>query len=157
MWSGFPEPGSIFFEDDPLNQELAHRYGIVVSTSHHEPMQRNMSEWRMSNKGKWVWEENKPNIAEFMRAGAERAHPYESILTLGMRGESDGAIESGDPRAILTDVIATQRNIISDVYGRPDGVRRKFPKIQFPLRSTFSPLIILNRGHGFVQRGSAVL
>ncbi|KAJ5153552.1 uncharacterized protein N7482_010030 [Penicillium canariense] len=122
MWSGFPEPGSIFFEDDPLNQELAHRYGIVVSTSHHEPMQRNMSEWRMSNKGKWVWEENKERIVDFMRAGAERAHPYESILTLGMRGESDGAIQSQDPRAILTDVVATQRDIINDIYGRPDGV-----------------------------------
>ncbi|KAJ5751960.1 hypothetical protein N7520_008877 [Penicillium odoratum] len=70
MWSGFPEPGNIFFEDDPLNQEIAN-----------------------------------------------------SILTLGMRGESDGEIQSKDSRVILTDVITTQRNIVNDVYGRPYGRR----------------------------------
>ena len=45
MWFGYPHPGNSFFMDDPLNQELADKYGIVVSTSHHEPMQRAMNEW----------------------------------------------------------------------------------------------------------------
>src|SRR5579863_8890122 len=32
--------GSAFSEDDPLNPKLADEYGIVMSTSHHEPMMR---------------------------------------------------------------------------------------------------------------------
>jgi hypothetical protein len=124
MWSGFPEPGSIFFTDDPLNQELADRHGIVISTSHHEPMQRNMSEWRQAKKGKWNWAENKPAIAQFFREGAERARPFESILTLGMRGESDGEIDATDPKATLTDILDAQRSIIREVYGESAGVNR---------------------------------
>ncbi len=131
MWSGFPEPGSIFFEDDPQNQKLADKYGIVVSTSHHEPMQRNMSEWRLSNNGNWKWDDNKTAIASFMRQGAERAYPYESILTLGMRGESDNEIDTTDPRSTLTDVIRTQRDIIKRVYGKPDGVNRVYNHLCF--------------------------
>jgi len=125
MWSGFPEPGSSFFADDPKNQQVADAYGIVVSTSHHEPMQRSTTEWRRGGKGPWAWAKNKEVITEFFTAGAERSQPYESIFTLGMRGEGDDTIDSDDPKATLTDVIATQRRILQDVYGRPDGVGRK--------------------------------
>lgn len=82
MWSGFPEPGSIFFADDPENQKLADKMGIVVGTSHHEPMGCNMSEWRASRKGEWAWETNKSNISEYFQAGARRSRPYESLLIL---------------------------------------------------------------------------
>ncbi|OAL48891.1 hypothetical protein IQ07DRAFT_542687 [Pyrenochaeta sp. DS3sAY3a] len=122
MWSGFPEPGSIFFTDDPRNQQAADAYGIVISTSHHEPMGRNMSEWRQSNQGEWAWEMNKDAIADFFKAGAERSKPFESVLTLGMRGDSDVEINSENPKATLKDVIQTQRDIIEHTYGRSDGV-----------------------------------
>lgn len=127
MWSGFPEPGSIFFLDDPENQRLADLYGIVVSTSHHEPMQNNMSEWRMAQKGEWDWEQNKSAITEFFTAGVQRAQPFESILTLGMRGDSDGEINAHDPKSTLRDVIITQRDIIKSLHGEPDGVGRGYP------------------------------
>lgn len=129
MWSGFPEPGSIFFTDDPRNQQAADAYGIVISTSHHEPMGRNMSEWRQSNQGEWAWEMNKDAIADFFKAGAERSKPFESVLTLGMRGDSDVEINSENPKATLKDVIQTQRDIIEHTYGRSDGVPRKLPTL----------------------------
>ncbi|CAO2656066.1 Nn.00g048690.m01.CDS01 [Neocucurbitaria sp. VM-36] len=122
MWSGFPEPGSIFFTDDPENQKLADSMGIVIGTSHHEPMGCNMSEWRASQKGEWAWETNKSNISEYFQAGARRSQPYESLLTLGMRGDSDVSIISDDPKATLKDVIEMQREIIQDVHGKVDGV-----------------------------------
>jgi len=34
-----------FNEDDPLNPKLADEYGIVMGTSHHEPMMRSQGEW----------------------------------------------------------------------------------------------------------------
>ncbi|CAK7227072.1 hypothetical protein SCUCBS95973_006416 [Sporothrix curviconia] len=93
MWSGYPEPGSSFFTGDPANQALADRYGIVISTSHHEPMQRSMTEWHVSSKGtgaRWRWDaQNKPALVQHFKGGITRAKPYESVITLGMRGDTD--------------------------------------------------------------------
>ncbi|KAI8668383.1 hypothetical protein NCS55_00863700 [Fusarium keratoplasticum] len=124
MWSGYPEPGSSFFADDAKNQETADAYGIVVSTSHHEPMQRSTTEWRRNGKGPWAWNQNKEAITDFFETGAKRAQGHESIFTLGMRGEGDGTIEADDPKATLKDVIETQRRILKDVYGKPDAVNQ---------------------------------
>ncbi|CAK7212483.1 hypothetical protein SBRCBS47491_001480 [Sporothrix bragantina] len=126
MWSGYPEPGSSFFTDDPANQALADRYGIVVSTSHHEPMQRSMTEWHVANKGlkaRWRWDEqNKPVLVEHFKGGAARAKPYESVITLGMRGDTDKALDMDDPVSTMQDIVTTQRKILGDVYGSPENV-----------------------------------
>ena len=48
MWGSFiPTPGRSFFTDDLRNQQLADDYGIVLSTSHTEPMQRASNEWKI--------------------------------------------------------------------------------------------------------------
>ena len=88
-------------------------------------MQRSTTEWRWAGKGPWAWESNKEAITQFFVEGAERSRPYESIYTLGMRGEGDNEIECEDPKATLNNVIQTQRNIIKDVYGREDAVGRE--------------------------------
>ncbi|KAH8817036.1 hypothetical protein F5884DRAFT_242342 [Xylogone sp. PMI_703] len=119
MWSG-----SSFFTDDPLNQQLADTYGIVVSTSHHEPMQRSMSEWLVRGDGDWRWGNNKERIIKYFDEGAERAQPFESFITMGMRGPGDSELDSDDPVATLTEVLDTQRNIISKYYGKKDGERQ---------------------------------
>lgn len=117
MWAGWPAPGSMFFLDDPLNQKTAHEYGIVVSTSHHEPMQRATNEWTISDLGEYDWVTNKENVTKFMREGVERTGDYESYFTLGMRGASDSEMDVDDPIAVLRDVFKTQREIFKDVYG----------------------------------------
>lgn len=126
MWASFtPRPGNAFFTDDPKNQQLAHDYGIVVSTSHHEPMQRASNEWNTSETGSWSWKENSENITKFMDAGAERAGTNESIFTLGMRGLSDKALEGTDEAIeILTEVFEAQRNIIEKYHDSADAVPR---------------------------------
>ncbi|KAI5807046.1 hypothetical protein EDC01DRAFT_742895 [Geopyxis carbonaria] len=124
MWPAYPEPGNSFFVDDPLNQATADDYGIVVSTSHHEPMQRATNEWLTSGQGSWDWEKNKEKIYKFFEGGAERAKDYESYFTMGMRGDSDSGLSGDNPMAIMRDVIDSQREIITKVYGNATAVRQ---------------------------------
>lgn len=123
MWPGFPNPGASFFTDDPENQRTADIWGIVVSTSHHEPMQRMANEWLAENPlGTWDWLTNKEKITEFFRIGTQRAKGLDSYFTMGMRGEYDTTMRAEDPAAIVQDVLHTQRSLIKDLYGREDAV-----------------------------------
>ncbi|GAB1740033.1 hypothetical protein NU219Hw_g4955t1 [Hortaea werneckii] len=123
MWPGYPNPGASFFTDDPLNQRLADEMGIVISTSHHEPMQRLSNEWFAENpEGSWNWLTNKEKIIDFFRAGAQRAREFESCFTLGMRGEYDKKMAGDDPAFVVEDVIKAQRELLRETYGRADAV-----------------------------------
>lgn len=126
MWkSSTPAPGNIFFTDDPANQQLAHDYGIVVSTSHHEPMQRATNEWNATKQGPWDWSLNSDNITQFMDAGVARAGKNESYFTLGMRGLGDEAMPAEDAVRVLSEVFDVQRGIIEKYYGSENAVPRK--------------------------------
>ncbi|RBR19750.1 hypothetical protein FVER53590_13760 [Fusarium verticillioides] len=127
MWPGYPNPGASFFTDDPLNQKLADEYGIIISTSHHEPMQRLSNEWFAENPdGSWNWLTNKQKITEFFEHGASRAKGCDSYFTLGIRGEYDKKMLAEDPAAVVQDAIETQRQVIKKVYGSEDGVPQLF-------------------------------
>jgi hypothetical protein len=127
MWGSFvPRPGRIFFTDDPRNQQLADDYGIVVSTSHHEPMQRASNEWKVDpNRGEWNWVENHEEVVAFMEEGVRRAGGNETYFTLGMRGTNDGPIAADDPIAVLREVFETQRGILKEVYGDETSANRE--------------------------------
>lgn len=119
-----PKPGNIFFTDDPGNMQLANDYGIVVSTSHHEPMQKATNEWNETITGPWDWEKNKDNVTTFMEEGVRRAGKNETYFTLGMRGAGDGPIQADDPVAILEDVFETQRQILAKYHGNISEAKR---------------------------------
>ena len=82
---------SAFCIDDPQNQPLADWYGIVMGTSHEEPMMRSIPvEWDLFGNGTaWDYSTNQQRIYQFWVVGAERAAPYEGIFTIGMRGDGD--------------------------------------------------------------------
>lgn len=125
MWPGYPNPGNSFFKDDILNQKTAHDWGIVISTSHHEPMQRALNEWFADNpEGSWSWLMNKEKIKAFMAEGVERAKSFESVVTIGMRGDGDRAMPVDDPKAVLAEIIDYQRGVIADTHGRDDAQKR---------------------------------
>ncbi|WP_297098612.1 glycosyl hydrolase 115 family protein [uncultured Draconibacterium sp.] len=119
--------GNSFNEDDPENQRLADEYGIVMGTSHHEPMQRSQQEWiRNKNKygnGEWNYMSNKEGIQQFFRDGIENAKNYESLVTMGMRGDEDKPmVDAGSAEAnfsILEGIMKDQRRIIEEVTGKP--------------------------------------
>ena len=84
--------GSAFNEDDPLNPQLADEYGIVMSTSHHEPMMRAQQEWKRHGTGPWDYTTNAATLDAFWRAGVRRNKNYEQLTTIGMRGDGDMAM-----------------------------------------------------------------
>ena len=116
-----------FNEDDPECPRLADEYGIVMGTSHHEPMMRAHKEYtrRKDEIGAWDYKTNPENIEKFFREGMERNKDYDNIVTIGMRGDGDVAMGKGDDNdnmETLRNVISAQRGILSDIYGRPDSV-----------------------------------
>jgi len=111
MWNG------MFNVDDLRNQPLADEYGIVMGSSHTEPLVRSTKEWNTFGKGVWQWTENKDNIVAFMKEGAERAKNYESVVTVGMRGSHDTAMSPDVQTEVLQDVVDTQQKILDEVYG----------------------------------------
>src|ERR1700678_539140 len=109
MWN------NAFAEDDPLNPQLADQYGIVMGTSHHEPMMRAWKEWEKSGKGPWDYTVNASELREYWKQGIERNDNYESVITLGMRGNGDLPMAETDDRALLEKIVTDQRQIIGDV------------------------------------------
>jgi hypothetical protein len=102
-----------FNEDDPLNPKLADEYGIVMGTSHHEPMLRAQQEWRRHGNGPWDYTVNARTLDAFWEAGIERNKNYESVITLGMRGDGDKPMAENDDIALLEKIVADQREIIA--------------------------------------------
>ena len=110
--------GNAFADDDSLNAVLADRYGIVMGTSHHEPMTRAQQEWRRYGKGPWNYEQNDSTLRAFWRKGIERMGTRENIVTLGMRGDGDMPMTEGSNIALLERIVADQRRILGEVTGR---------------------------------------
>jgi len=106
MWN------SAFNEDDPLNPKLADEYGIVMGTSHHEPMLRAQQEWKRHGSGPWDYGTNSAVLDDFWRKGIERNKNYESTITLGMRGDGDMPMTEGSNIALLEKIVANQRAIL---------------------------------------------
>jgi hypothetical protein len=119
--------GNSFNEDDPENPRLADEYGIIMGTSHHEPMQRSQQEWLRNKKnygnGEWNYVTNKAGIQKFFKEGIEHTKNYESLITMGMRGDDDKPMaDAGSAEAnfkVLEGIMKDQRQIIEEVTGKP--------------------------------------
>ncbi len=109
--------GSAFNDDDSLNPIVADNYGIVMGTSHHEPMMRAHDEWRRYGVGKWNYDSNAERLNDFWKNGIERMKSHESIVTVGMRGDGDEPMSEESNIALLEKIVNNQRHIIEDVTG----------------------------------------
>lgn len=114
MWN------NAFNLDDPNNPILADKMGIVMSTSHHEPMMRADKEWDRVGTGKWDYSVNQKNLYDFWMHGAKRHKNLESMFTLGMRGQQDEPMSEDQNIELLERIVADQRQIISQVFAGQD-------------------------------------
>jgi hypothetical protein len=110
--------GNAFYDDDSLNIKMADKYGIVIGTSHHEPLMKAHDEWRRYGSGKWNYDSNAVKLKAFWRSGMERAY-NEKIVTVGMRGDGDEPMSNETATALLEKIVRDQRGIIADVTGKP--------------------------------------
>ena len=112
--------GWAFYADDPENEKTADEMGVVMSTSHHEPMARNHQEYARNRKGwgPWNYQKNKANLHKFFREGIERMKGTEQIVTIGMRGDGDEAMSAEADTKLMSQIINDQRKIIADVTGK---------------------------------------
>ena len=113
--------GWAFYADDPENGKTADRMGIVMGTSHHEPMARNHQEYARHRQewGPWNYATNKDNLDRFFREGIERMKGTEDMVTIGMRGDGDEAMSKDADTKLLQSIVENQRRIIKEVTGRP--------------------------------------
>lgn len=112
--------GWAFYADDAENEKTADEMGVLMSTSHHEPMARNHQEYARNRKGwgPWNYQKNKANLQKFFREGIERMKGTEQIVTIGMRGDGDEAMSAEADTKLMSQIINDQRKIIADVTGK---------------------------------------
>jgi hypothetical protein len=113
MWS------NAFNEDDPANPRLADDYGIVMGTSHHEPMIRSQQEWHRHGQGPWNYATNGEALRKFWSDGIRRNRDFESLVTIGMRVDGDMAMSETANVALLERIVRDQRTILSREMNRP--------------------------------------
>ena len=131
--------GWSFYADDPLNSKTADDMGIVMGTSHHEPMARNHQEWARRNgaDGAWDYTTNKKVLDKFFTEGIERSKSNEDLITIGMRGDGDTAMggreghddeyvpRDEENKKILENIIDNQRKIIKKVTKKNPAERQQ--------------------------------
>lgn len=113
--------GWAFYADDAENGPTADRMGVIIGTSHHEPMARNHQEWARNRKnyGAWNYATNKKVLDKFFAEGVARAKGTEDVITIGMRGDGDEAMSAEADVKLLEKIIDNQRRIIKKETGRP--------------------------------------
>ncbi len=115
MWN------NCFSEDDPLNPKLADEYGIVMGTSHVEPMMRADKEWNRAGfrSDQWSFDKSPAELTKFWTEGVERNKPYENIITIAMRGKIDTPMSETANISLLERIVSEQRKIIAE-HVNPD-------------------------------------
>ena len=113
--------GWAFYADDPENSKTADDMGVMMGTSHHEPMARNHQEYARNRQawGAWNYQTNQTKLDQFFREGIERMKGTEDVVTIGMRGDGDEAMSDKADTKLMERIINNQRKIIKDVTGKP--------------------------------------
>jgi hypothetical protein len=107
----------------PGNMEMADTYGIMVTTSHCEPLlYNNASEWNKKTQGEWNYATNKAQIVEVLDNRIKQAHENENIYTIALRGMHDEGMKGGSDEEklkMLDEAIKDQRSILSKYIDKP--------------------------------------
>jgi len=113
--------GWAFYADDPENSKTADEMGIIMGTSHHEPMARNHQEYARHRQewGPWNYQKNQTKLDQFFREGIERMKGTEDMVTIGMRGDGDEAMSEDADTKLLQRIVENQRKIIKQVTKKP--------------------------------------
>ncbi len=128
------------FYSHPESKVVADQYGIIITTSHCEPLLFNnaaKSEWDSQRDGEWNYAKNKEVILKKMDDRVREASPYENIYTIAMRGVHDeglrGNLSDKEKVEVLTQVMADQRDVLTKYLNKP---ATDIPQIFVPYKET---------------------
>ncbi|MCE4537673.1 glycosyl hydrolase 115 family protein [Pelomonas sp. P7] len=129
LWPAM-HPVSGAFNADPRNAELAQRYGIVMGSSHAEPMLRNnVSEWRAPHE-QYNYGTHPELVRDYWAERLKTHGRYENLYTLGMRGIHDSGMQGGgtaaEKQALMNRLLADQRELIRQHVGDPASAPQVF-------------------------------
>lgn len=108
----------------PDNPRMAHLYGIVLGSSHAEPMLRNnVDEWHADTLGDFNYVTNADTVYAYWASRVQQSKDLEAIYTVGMRGIHDsgmhGAGNQAEAAQVLNNVITDQRQLLQTYIPRP--------------------------------------
>ena len=128
------------FYSHPESQVVADKWGIMITTSHCEPMLVNNaahSEWNKARDGEWNFLTNRETILKKFDDRLRETARYDNIYTIGMRGLHDEAMKGSKDPAVrartLEQVFDAQRNILAK--HKRENVRN-VPQIFVPYKET---------------------
>lgn len=118
------------------NREMAERYGMVVSTSHCEPMMRNSAtEWDLAGKGEYNFLKNRQAVVDYWTDRLKELKHSDNIFTVGMRGKHDGRMtgvkNTLEYKEALNTVLQVQDSLLRQ-YIHPDS--KKIPQQFVPYK-----------------------
>ena len=103
------------FNNYEQNKVVADQFGIVMGSSHIEPMLRNNigeAEWDQEYPGEpWDYVKNKDHIYKYWEKRVKENGKYENMYTMGKRGKDDEA-GSDITVSVLENIFSDQRNIL---------------------------------------------
>ncbi len=135
LWPAMHE-GTLGFFTVKGNKEMADSCGILIGTSHCEPLLRNnVAEWDHSKRGAYNYITNREQVQQYWIERLKEVKGSEELFTIGMRGIHDGSMEGVKTKEEklngLQQVIDDQRKLIRKYY-RKDV--EKVPQVFIPYK-----------------------
>ena len=118
------------------NKEMADSFGILIGTSHCEPLLRNnVAEWDVKARGAYNYITNREEVKKYWAERLKQVKGSEEFFTIGMRGIHDGSMEGVKTKEEklngLQQVIDDQRELIKKYYSKDV---EKVPQVFIPYK-----------------------
>lgn len=141
VWPAMHE-GTLGFFTVKGNKEMADSCGILIGTSHCEPLLRNnVAEWDQKKRGPYNYITNREQVQQYWIERLKEVKGSEELFTIGMRGIHDGSMEGVKTKEEklngLQQVIDDQRKLIRKYY-RKDV--EKVPQVFIPYKEVLEIL-----------------
>ena len=135
IWPGM-HTGTPGFFTIPGNKEMADSCGILIGTSHCEPLLRNnVAEWDHAVRGAYNYITNREQVQQYWIERLKQVKGSEEFFTIGMRGIHDGSMEGVKTKQEKLDglqqVIDDQRELIRKYYNKNV---EKVPQVFIPYK-----------------------
>lgn len=131
IWPAMHEGTTAFFKL-PGAKAVADSCGIVIGTSHCEPLLRNnVGEWEVAQRGRFNYKTNREGVQQYwIERLKEVSRSKDNMFTIGMRGIHDSSMEGYETEQKkfdgLQQVIDDQQQLLRRYIGKPEQQMQVF-------------------------------